>query len=109
MASANTNYSEIITTTLRNRSGKLADNVSANNALLSRLKEKGKIKPVSGGRVIVQELDYAENVTYTRYSGYETLNISPSDVFSAAEFSWKQAAVAVSISGLEQLQNSYVH
>lgn len=41
-----------------------------------------------------------------RYSGYEVLNISPSDVFTAAEFDIKQAAVAVSISGLEQLQNA---
>lgn len=34
------------------------------------------------------------------------MDISPSDVFTAAEFDIKQAAVAVSISGLEQLQNS---
>lgn len=54
----------------------------------------------------MQELEYAENSTYKRYSGYETLNISPSDVFTAAEFDYKQAAVAVSISGLEELQNS---
>lgn len=74
--------------------------------MLRRLKEKGKIRPFSGGRTIVQELDYAENVTYQRYSGYETLNISPSDVMSAAEFNIKQMAVAVTISGLEQLQNS---
>lgn len=103
---ASPNLSEIITTTLRNRSGKLADNVSDNNALLKRLKERGNNKLVSGGRTIVQELEYAENSTYTRYSGYETLNVSPSDVFSGAEFNWKQAAVAVSISGLEELQNS---
>lgn len=103
---ASPNLSEIITTTLRNRTGKLADNVTSNNALLLRLSERGKIKPVSGGRNIVQELEYAENSTYKRYSGYETLDISPSDVFSAAEFDYKQAAVAVSISGLEMLQNS---
>jgi len=100
------NLSEIVTTTLRNRTGELADNVLKNNALLSRLKKRGKVKTVSGGRTIVQELEYAENSTYKRYSGYETLNISPSDVFTAAEFDYKQAAVAVSISGLEQLQNS---
>lgn len=34
------------------------------------------------------------------------MDISPSDVFTAAEFEIKQAAVAVSISGLEELQNS---
>jgi hypothetical protein len=100
------NLSEIVTTTLRNRSKKLADNVSDNNAILSRLKQRGKIKPFSGGHVILQELEYAENGTYKRYSGYEVLNIAPSDVFTSAEFDIKQAAVAVSISGLEQLQNS---
>jgi hypothetical protein len=103
---ASPNLSEIVTTTLRSRSAKLADNVSENNALLKRLKARGKLKLIGGGRTIVRELDYAENSTYKRYSGYETLNIAPSDVFSAAEFEWKQAAVAVSISGLEQLQNS---
>jgi len=97
---------EIVTTTLRNRSGKLQDNVTKNNALLARLRKKGKIKTVSGGRTIVQEMEYAENGTFKRYSGYEALNISPSDVFTAAEYNYAQAAVAVSISGLEMLQNS---
>ena len=103
---ASPNLSEIVTTTLRNRTGKLADNVTRNNALLNRLKERGKAKPFSGGRTILQELAYAQNGTYKRYSGYEVLNISPSDVFSAAEYPIRQSAVAVSISGLEQLQNS---
>jgi hypothetical protein len=103
---ASPNLSEIVTTTLRSRTKKLADNVTKNNAILARLSEKGRIKPVSGGRTILQELEYAENGTYTRYSGYEILNIAPSDVLTSAEFDWKQAAVAVSISGLEQLQNS---
>jgi len=93
--------SEIVTTTLRNRTGKLADNMSKNNALLMRMKRRGSIDTAAGGRTIVQELEYAENSTYTRYSGYEVVNIQPSDVFTAAEFDWKQASVAVSISGLE--------
>lgn len=97
---------EIVTTTLRSRTGKLADNVSKNNALLARLTARGKRKMVSGGRTIVQEMEYAENGTYKRYSGYEALNISPSDVFTSAEFNYAQAAVAISISGLEMIQNS---
>lgn len=100
------NLSEIVTTTLRNRSGEFADNMLDNNALLSRLKKRGKVRMLPGGRTIVQELEYADNQTVKNYSGYETLNISPSDVFTAAEFEWKQKAVAVSISGLEELQNS---
>lgn len=100
------NLSEIVTTTIEHRSKKLADNVSKNNALLARLERKGKRKPVSGGRQIIQELEYGENGTFGWYSGYDPLNISPSEVFSAAAFDWKQASVAVSISGLEELMNA---
>lgn len=103
---ASPNISELITTTLRNRSGVLADNVSDNNALLFKLRERGNIKPFSGGRTIVEELSYADNSTYKRYSGYDVLDISPQDVFTAAEYDIKQVAVSVSISGLEQLQNA---
>ncbi|MBV8649689.1 phage major capsid protein [Paludibacterium sp.] len=101
-----TAMTEIVTTTLRNRTGKLADNVSKNNALLNRIKKKGKVKLVNGGRTIVQEMEYAENGTFKRYSGYEALNISPSDVFTSSEYNYAQAAVAISISGLEEIQNS---
>lgn len=106
MATPNTNWSEITTTTLFNRSKKLADNVTKNNALLRRLSQKGKIKPFDGGQAIVQEIEYSENGTYKRYSGYDILNITPSDVFTAAQYPIAQAAAAVSISGLEMLQNS---
>jgi hypothetical protein len=100
------NLSEIVTTTLRNRSGALSDNVTENNALLRELKKQGNVKPFRGGRSIVQEIEYAENSTFKRYSGYEALNIQASDVFTAAEYDIKQYAVAVTMSGLEMIQNS---
>lgn len=101
------NLNEVVTTTLRNRSGALADNMSNNNALLSRMKKKGSIKPVSGGRTILQELEYAQNGTYQRYAGYQVLNVTPSDVFTSAEYDWKQAAVIVTWNGLEiDVQNT---
>lgn len=103
---AQPNLSEVVTTTLRNRTGSLQDNVSRNNALLARLRTKGRIKPFTGGRTIVQELDYANNSTFIWYSGYQSLNINPSQVISAAEYPIRQAALAVSISGLEEIQNS---
>jgi hypothetical protein len=73
---------------------------------LRRLSQKGKIKPFDGGQAIVQEMEYSENGTYKRYSGYDILNITPQDVFTAAQYPIAQAAAAVSISGLEMLQNS---
>lgn len=106
MAIPSANWSEITTTTLFNRSRKLADNVTKNNALLRRLSAKGKVKTFDGGSAIVQEIEYSENGTFRRYSGYDVLNISPTDVFTAAQYPIAQAACAVTISGLEMLQNS---
>ena len=103
---ATPNLSEVVTTTLYSRSGMIADNVTENNALLTKLQMKGRAKPIAGGREIVRELSHSENQTYKRFSGYEILDISPSETLSASVYPWKQAAVAVTISGLEQLQNS---
>jgi hypothetical protein len=61
--------SEIVTTTLRNRTGDLADNFSRNNALIRRMAKKDTIETFDGGRTIVQELEYANNQTFQWYSG----------------------------------------
>src|SRR5258708_21695641 len=105
MAGPNTSWPEITTTTLYNRSGKLRDNVSKNNAILRRLNAKGKVKSFDGGQAIVQEIEYSENGTYKRYSGYDVLSVPPSDVFTAAQVAIAQATVAISIPRLQKLQN----
>ena len=99
-------FTELVTTTYRNHKKDVADNVSTHNALYRRLTEKGRIRREDGGLSIVANLDYAENSTYQRFSGYDPLNIAASDVLSAAEFPWRQAAVNVTASGLEIRSNS---
>ena len=108
MAFANSTVSDIIATTIQSRSGKLADNVTLNNAVLDRLRKRGNVRPFSGGNVILEEIMYNDSNTNNTnsYSGYETLNISPNSPISAAQFSIAQYASAVTISGLEMLQNS---
>lgn len=102
---ASPNLSEIVTTTLRNRSGKLADNVSKGNPLLNALKENDGWQTATG-RTIVQELEYAEG-RFQWYAGYDIIDISPSDVFTAAEYPWAQAASVVAANGLEiDVQNT---
>jgi hypothetical protein len=101
---ASPNLSELISSTLRDRSGKYADNVSKGNIILSITKEKGAWESAEG-RTIIQELEYSEG-NFQWYSGYEAINVSPPDTLTAAEFNWKQAASSVSISGLEsEVQN----
>jgi hypothetical protein len=108
MAFANSAISDIIATTIQARSGELADNVLNNNALLQRLKKRGNVRPFNGGNVIIEELAYNDpNTNNTNsYSGFEVLNISPNSPISAAQFDIKQYAAAVTISGLETLQNA---
>lgn len=108
MAFANSSITDIIATTIQNRSGVLADNLTNNNALLQRLRQKGNVRPFGGGNVILEEIMYNDTSTNNAnsYSGYEAINISPDSPISAAQFSITQYAAAVTMSGLEMLQNS---
>jgi hypothetical protein len=106
MPSPNSTFTELVTTTLRNHPSEVVDNVSNHNALLRYLKEKGHIETESGGYEIARPLEYAENTTYQRFSGYDTLDISASDVLSSARYDWMQAAINVTASGRELLINN---
>ena len=53
MAFANSDVSDVIATSIQSRSGVIADNVTHNSALLTRLKKRGNVKPFSGGNVIL--------------------------------------------------------
>jgi len=106
MTSPSAVFTELVTSTLRNHPSEIADNVSQNNALWRYLKRKGKIDLEDGGYEIVRNLDYANNSTYQRYSGYDTLNIGQTQVLTAAKYDWMQAAVNVTASGRELRMNS---
>ena len=108
MPSANTSITDIITTTIQNRSGTLADNGTNNNALTRKLKAKGNVRPFGGGNVILEEIMYTDSssINANSYSGYEAINIGVNSPISAAQFSITQYASAITISGLEMLQNS---
>ena len=95
-------------TTIENRSRDLADNWENNNALLRKFRAKGNVKPFSGGNLILQEIGYtdASTINANSYSGYEIISIAPNSPISSAQFSIKQYAGSVSMSGLEMLQNS---
>src|SRR5262245_630942 len=106
MAFANAAISDIIATTIQSRTGKIADNVTKNNALLTYLTKRGNQKPFSGGNVILQELSFAANGNAGWYSGYDLLPVAAQDVISAAQYDIKQSACPCTISGLDQLMNA---
>lgn len=106
MATPSSVFTEMVTTTDRKWGQKITDNVSKNNAVMRRMKDKGKIRTMSGGYEIAVPLEYAENGTYQRYSGYEPLNTSASDVLTSAKFPLQQVAIHVTASGRELRMNA---
>jgi hypothetical protein len=106
MASPNSIFTELVSTTFRKHAKDIKDNISNNNALLRRIYDNGGYRKEDGGLTIVTPLDYAANNTYQRYSGYDVLNIGASDVISAAEYQWRQIAVNVVASGMELRVNN---
>lgn len=105
MAIPNTSYTEIITTTLDAYRDKMADNVLNHNPLLAKLNARGNVDTASGGAKLLENLMYGENGSFKWYSGFETLDVSASDVLTSAAFDWKQANCNVTVSGLEEIQN----
>lgn len=99
-------FTELVTTTFRNHRKELIDNVSRNNAWLTWIKDEGQDSTEDGGTEIAVPLEYAENVTYQRYSGFDVLNTNQSDVFTAAAYPWRQIALNVVASGRELRINS---
>lgn len=55
------------------------------------------IKLVDGGEKIFCPLMYGRNVTINSYVGYDTLDITPTDPFTAAEYDWCSIAGSVNM------------
>ena len=106
MASPNSTFTELVTSTFRKVRKDVKDNLSNRNALLKHIYKRGNYRTEDGGLTIVCPLDYAANSTYQRYSDWDLLNISASDVISAAEYQWRQIAINIVASGREKRINS---
>lgn len=106
MTSPNAVFTELVSTTWRNHRKDIKDNVSRHNALLRRMDKRGLWRKEDGGLSIAVNLDYASNGTYQRFSGYDLLNVSASEVITTAEYQWRQIAIHITASGQELRVNN---
>lgn len=106
MASANALFDDILSSTLIERDGATADNVSNHNSLLRHLRKAGNITVYDGGSSLLQNIDFAENTTFKWYSDYDVLDVTASQTQSAAEYDEKQSATTITMSGKEMRQNA---
>lgn len=98
-------FDTITATTLQLLRKRLADNIFKANGTAAWFLMRGRVQLESGGKYIQEPLMYATNGTVMSYAGYEKLNVNPTDEVTAAQYAWRQAAVSIGISGLEDLQN----
>jgi hypothetical protein len=105
------NYEALISTTLANYRPTLMDEISTSNAFLFYLMKKqsgGWVGESSLGERMEMPLMY-EMGSADVYSGYDLLPIVPMDGITKAFFDWRQVAVAIVISRIEERQNSGEH
>ena len=102
----NSNFNELLSTTIANYRDQLTDNVFNARPLTNHLMENGRLRMVDGGTQIIEPLIYGENSTVGVYSGYDTISLTPQSGISAAEFDWKQYAASIAISGIEEAKNN---
>ena len=97
--------SEIVATTWENREQKTADAVADNQPLLFKMREKGKIVTVNGGRVIWEDILFAQNSYVQSIDPTEEINLGYNQTITGFEFSPKIVVVPVIINALERAQN----
>lgn len=100
------NVTTLLTTTVENRRGEIQDNIFNDLPTIAYLKDKKKVR-VDGGASIIQHLMYAKNTTAAFYNGYDIIDTTPQEGFTAAQFKWKEAATSISVSNREEsIQNT---
>lgn len=102
----NANFDALLSTTLANYRKQLTDNVFTARPLTFFLMDKGRIRMLDGGTKIVEPLIYGQNSTVASYAGYDTISLTPQEGMTAAEYDWKQYAVSIAISGIEEAKNN---
>lgn len=98
-------YDQISAITQKKFIPKMYDNIFDTDPLLKRLKSKEAYKKLSGGERVVLPLNYAQVTASGWYSGADTLSTTDNEVITAAEYTWKQNYVNISVTGLDERKN----
>jgi hypothetical protein len=83
---------------------RIVDNVYGSNPLFFRWNRMNKITQ-RGGTQIEVPLMYSTTANGGWYSGYQLLNVQPTDSIQNGALAWKQAYVAVTVDGLTLLRS----
>lgn len=108
-------FDQIAATTLKNYRRTLTDNIFNTHPVLFQLKDKGRVRFLDGGEVIVEPLIHTVgdtpdadggNITSGSYGEWDDIAITPVQTATAAKYDWKMIAGSIAISGLQEAKNS---
>lgn len=97
--------SEIQAVTWENRAKKPSDGVTDNSPLLYMLRKKGRVQTVPGGRVIFENIRYAQNAYGQFIDPTEEIAMGYNQTITAFEYSPKIWTIPVVINIMERAQN----
>lgn len=106
---ANPNFDNIVATTLKAYfapGGKAQDNIFKRTAVLDWIQKSAKLDIQSGATAVAPIMNVT-NSTFQTYANYDALTPAHGqEIITAAEFAWKQAAIFIPMSGMEEAKNS---
>ena len=96
----------MIATTFKRTSPKIADAVMDNVALYKWLESKGKVQKLSGGLKVTEQLSLKENTNFGWQDPDTDTSTDRVDVLNSAEYDWKYLYGNVVVTGAELRNNS---
>lgn len=85
--------------------GNIQDGIHKGTALLAWLRERGKIKTVSGGDRIAVNLMYGKNSTIKSMAKQDSIDTTPQDGITRAFFNWKYVSGSVTVWDADLMMN----
>jgi len=106
MVQPSSSFDDLASITIANYSEDLRDNVTNNIPTWAFLDEAGAIVEEDGGTTLLENLDFADNVTFKWFNGYEEISTSPTECFTSASYDWKEGGCNIVFNAREVAQNS---
>lgn len=99
-------YNSLLEVTLKNYRKELADNVFNDRVLTWFLKDKNRVRMLSGGEQIVEPIISGKNTDAKSYAEWAQVPITPQGGIGSAKYDWKSIASTIAISGMEEAKNN---
>lgn len=99
-------YDALLSTTLAAYRKTMYDNIFKERALLAYLRQSDAVIKQDGGERVAAPLLYGDNDTVKTHGGYDVIDTTPQEGMTTAFYEWAEVAGSISISRLEERQNS---